>query len=212
MIIILLNFFIIDNIDSYQINDMIGLTDSFQGTDSTDLELPINSETRARSDYNFIITCDNNSHITSGGDTTGYYIEVNNTGTSQDSISLSYDIIEVTGGEEPTPNDWEGKGRDDSSNRDSLAVSRLLDAVELRGDGRATVVSEVIARIYGCNSRPPSVAMDVVEGVCGPHPLLEPGCCPLVVGDSSRSGLAQTIRKVVSILRLCGVRFCDACL
>jgi len=63
-------------------------------------------ETRQGAEYNFTILCENNSHLTNGGEETGYFIEINNTGTKQDTILLSYKIINVTGGPEPDKKDW----------------------------------------------------------------------------------------------------------
>jgi uncharacterized membrane protein len=72
-------------------------------TSNAEVSIP---ETRAGTDYNFTILCENNSHLTNGGEETGYFIEINNTGTTQDTIVVSYEIISVTGGEEPDINDW----------------------------------------------------------------------------------------------------------
>ena len=63
-------------------------------------------KTRQGSEYNFSILCENNSHLTNGGEETGYFIEINNTGTKQDTILLSFKIISVTGGSDPDINDW----------------------------------------------------------------------------------------------------------
>ncbi len=65
-----------------------------------------NKETRADSDYDFTIKCDDNSHITNGGDPTGYFINIKNTGTALDTIVLDWEIINVTGGTEPDPQEW----------------------------------------------------------------------------------------------------------
>ena len=64
------------------------------------------SGARAVADFNFTITIDNNSHITNGKEETGYFVNVTNIGTQQDTIVLSYEIINVTGGDEPDVREW----------------------------------------------------------------------------------------------------------
>ncbi|WP_455391830.1 CARDB domain-containing protein [[Eubacterium] cellulosolvens] len=61
---------------------------------------------RARADYEFTIICENVTHVTNGGDPTGYFIEITNTGSRQDTILLTAKIINVTGGDEPDINEW----------------------------------------------------------------------------------------------------------
>jgi archaellum component FlaG (FlaF/FlaG flagellin family) len=61
----------------------------------------------SRADYDFSLICENNSHITNGGDATGYIIKIKNTGTQSDTITLDWDVINVTGGTEPDSNEWE---------------------------------------------------------------------------------------------------------
>ena len=61
----------------------------------------------SRADYDFTLICENNSHITNGGDATGYIIKITNTGTQSDTIALDWEIIDVTGGTEPDPSEWE---------------------------------------------------------------------------------------------------------
>jgi hypothetical protein len=67
---------------------------------------PDSPDSRARADYAFTIKCENNSHITNGGDPTGYFIDIENTGTKQDTIIITNELIEVTGGTEPDPKEW----------------------------------------------------------------------------------------------------------
>jgi hypothetical protein len=61
---------------------------------------------RADSDFDFTITIENNTHITNGGDPTGYFIDVKNIGTAQDTISIKFKIINLTGGDEPDIKEW----------------------------------------------------------------------------------------------------------
>jgi hypothetical protein len=61
---------------------------------------------RARANIDFIITTENNSHITNGKEATGYFINITNTGTLQDTVVLSVEIINVTGGDEPDVREW----------------------------------------------------------------------------------------------------------
>lgn len=65
------------------------------------------SFSRAGSDYDFTLKCEDNSHITNGGDPTGYFIEITNTGKFQDTIILNWEIINVTGGTAPDPKEWD---------------------------------------------------------------------------------------------------------
>jgi hypothetical protein len=59
-----------------------------------------------RAAFDLAIECENNTHVTNGGDPTGYFITITNTGTEADTIEMSFKIIEVTGGEEADVNDW----------------------------------------------------------------------------------------------------------
>jgi uncharacterized membrane protein len=67
----------------------------------------VQGSARADEDYEFTIECENNSHITDGGDATGYFIIITNEGRLADTITLSWEIINVTGGSEPDPKEWD---------------------------------------------------------------------------------------------------------
>ena len=85
---------------------------------SSEVSYSSHSRAKADSEYSFTITCNNNTHVTNGNDPTGYYIEVKNTGTKQDSLLITYKIINVTGGSEPDINEWHA-----NLNRDSVTLN-----------------------------------------------------------------------------------------
>ena len=68
----------------------------------------VSLNSRAQANYDFTIECYNNSHLTNGGDPTGFYITINNTGIYQDTYLITFKILSITGGEDPQPGDWAG--------------------------------------------------------------------------------------------------------
>lgn len=114
---------------------------------------------RADSDYSFTLTCNNNTHITNGGEPTGYYIEVKNTGTLEDTILFSYEIINVTGGTEPDATEWFVRlDRAQMTLLPGETVTIILSIATSCGCQEGTIAT---VRLTGQSSNEPSVILFV---------------------------------------------------
>ncbi len=100
---------------------------SASNTSATIMEF---SRSRASPDYSFTITTSNNSHITNGKDPTGYYINIKNEGNLQDTILLTYKIINVTGGPEPDIREWSVKLNKESITLNPSDTGTIILTVE----------------------------------------------------------------------------------
>ena len=114
---------------------------------------------RANSDYSFTLTCNNNTHITNGGDPTGYYIEAKNTGTMEDTIIFSCEIINVTGGTEPDASEWYVRlDREQMTLLPGESVTIILSIATACNCQEGTIAT---VRLTGQSSNEPSVILSV---------------------------------------------------